>query len=95
MAAVETAIERGSFDYRAHFPRGSRLHVLYPNDRIRDGAVIPSTITLQDGTRIDRRSLRTVESFRTQTFTHRPGFMMRRLCAAGSFPHFGISGYRK
>ena len=39
MAAVETAIERGSFDYRAHFPRGSRLHVLYPHDRIRDGAV--------------------------------------------------------
>ncbi len=39
MAAAEIAIERGSFDYRAHFPRGSRLHVLYPNDRIRDGAV--------------------------------------------------------
>ena len=40
MAAVETTIERGTFDYRAHFPRGSRLHVLYPNDCIRDGAVI-------------------------------------------------------
>jgi hypothetical protein len=40
MAAVETAIERGAFDYRAHFPRGSRPHVLYPNDRIRDAAVI-------------------------------------------------------
>src|SRR5713226_4593395 len=57
MAAAEIAIERGSFDYRAHFPRGSRLHVLYPNDRIRDGAVTTfDDYTLQDGTRIDRRS---------------------------------------
>jgi len=40
IAAVETAIERGSFDYRMHFPRGSRLHIFYPNDRIRDGTVV-------------------------------------------------------
>ncbi len=31
-------VARGSFDYRHHFPRGSRLHLLYPDDRGRDGA---------------------------------------------------------
>lgn len=36
--AVDAAIAHGSFDCRAHFPRGSRLHIFYPNDRVRDGA---------------------------------------------------------
>jgi integrase len=40
IAAVDIAIERGTFDYRAHFPRGSRLHVFYPNDRGREGALL-------------------------------------------------------
>lgn len=40
MSAVDAAIERGSFDYRAHFPRGSRLQIFYPNDRGRDGALL-------------------------------------------------------
>ena len=40
MAVVDAAIAHGSFDYRAHFPRGSRLHIFYPNDRARDGATI-------------------------------------------------------
>lgn len=38
MTAVDAAIAHSSFDYRAHFLRGSRLHIFYPNDRARDGA---------------------------------------------------------
>jgi integrase len=33
MRLVETAIRRGDFDYRAFFPRGSRLHVFNPGAR--------------------------------------------------------------
>jgi integrase len=40
MAAVHSAIKRGSFDYRAHFPRGSRLPLFYPDDYSRDGHTI-------------------------------------------------------
>lgn len=39
MAAVESAIARGAFDYHAHFPRGSRLQIFCPDDHARDGAV--------------------------------------------------------
>jgi integrase len=35
--AVVSAIARGSFDYRQHFPRGSRLQLFYPDDLSRDG----------------------------------------------------------
>ena len=38
MEAVRRAIARGSFDYRQHFPRGSRLHLFFPDNRIHDGA---------------------------------------------------------
>ncbi len=38
MRVVEREIARGSFDYRHHFPRGSRLHLFCPDDRGRDGA---------------------------------------------------------
>src|SRR5262249_50027445 len=31
MRLVDAAIRRGDFDYRAFFPRGSRLHVFHPN----------------------------------------------------------------
>jgi integrase len=39
MSTVHAAIKRGTFDYRAHFPRGSRLHLFHPDLRERDGAV--------------------------------------------------------
>ena len=38
MEAVRRAIARGTFDYRQHFPRGSRLHLFFPDNRIHDGA---------------------------------------------------------
>jgi len=38
MHAVDRAIARGTFDYRQHFPRGSRLHVFFPEDRAHEGA---------------------------------------------------------
>ena len=38
MQAVDRAIARGTFDYRQHFPRGSRLHVFFPEDRAHEGA---------------------------------------------------------
>ena len=37
MATVHATIKRGAFDYRAHFPRGSRLHLFHPELRERDG----------------------------------------------------------
>lgn len=40
MAIVHAAIKGGSFDYRAHFPRGSRLALFYPDDHSRDGHTI-------------------------------------------------------
>src|SRR5215469_534189 len=40
MAAVHAAIKRGSFDYRAHFPRGSRLSVFHPEDYCHEGHTI-------------------------------------------------------
>lgn len=40
MAPVPAAIKRGSFDYRAHFPRGSRLSVFYPKDYSHEGHTI-------------------------------------------------------
>ena len=33
MRLVDAAIRRGDFDYRAFFPRGSRLHLFEPDDR--------------------------------------------------------------
>ena len=39
LRVVERDIARGSFDYRHHFPRGSRLHLFHPEDRMRDGAI--------------------------------------------------------
>ena len=39
MAAVDAAITQGTFDYRAHFPRGSRLQIFCPDDHVREGAV--------------------------------------------------------
>src|SRR5208283_4958930 len=38
IAAVDRAIARGTFDYRQHFPRGSRLHLFFPDARLHDGA---------------------------------------------------------
>lgn len=38
MQAVKRAIARKAFDYRQHFPRGSRLHVFFPEDRAHEGA---------------------------------------------------------
>jgi Arm DNA-binding domain len=40
MASVQGVIKRGLFDYRAHFPRGSRLPLFYPNDYSREGHTI-------------------------------------------------------
>jgi integrase len=40
MRVVDRELARGSFDYRHHFPRGSRLHLFYPEARERDGAAI-------------------------------------------------------
>jgi integrase len=40
MRVVDREIGHGSFDYRHHFPRGSRLHVFHPDARDRDGAAI-------------------------------------------------------
>jgi integrase len=38
MESVERAIARNTFDYRQHFPRGSRLHLFFPGSRVYDGA---------------------------------------------------------
>ncbi len=38
MEAVRRAIARGTFDYRQHFPRGSRLHLFFSDNRIHEGA---------------------------------------------------------
>jgi integrase len=38
MRAVERDLARGSFDYRHHFPRGSRLYIFHPEITTRDGA---------------------------------------------------------
>jgi integrase len=38
MLAVERELDRGAFDYRQHFPRGSRLHLFYPQDRAHERA---------------------------------------------------------
>ena len=38
MQAVKRAIARGTFDYRQHFPRGSRLHLFVPDDHTHEGA---------------------------------------------------------
>ncbi len=38
MRVVDREIRRGAFDYRHHFPSGSRLHLFYPELRERDGS---------------------------------------------------------
>jgi integrase len=38
MRVVDREIRRGAFDYRHHFPRGSRLHLFHPELRERDGS---------------------------------------------------------
>jgi integrase len=40
MRVVEREIAKGTFDYRFHFPRGSRLHLFCPEAKERDGAAI-------------------------------------------------------
>jgi integrase len=37
---VERETARGTFDYRHHFPRGSRLYLFHPELRSRDGAAV-------------------------------------------------------
>ena len=73
MQAVRRASGRKTFDYRQHFPRGSRLHIFYPDDRIHEGAAPPSRITLRDGIRGVPRSCRTAASGRTPNFIRQPG----------------------
>jgi hypothetical protein len=38
MQAVKRAIVRETFDYRQHFPRGSRLHLFVSGDQTHEGA---------------------------------------------------------
>ena len=38
MLAVRRAISRKTFDYRQHFPRGSRLHLFFPENHTHEGA---------------------------------------------------------
>ena len=38
MLAVRRAISRKTFDYRQHFPRGSRLHLFFPENQTHEGS---------------------------------------------------------